>query len=298
MQTLKTVVQSARPKFLLLAPICVALGATFAHSQGHVVDLLTLFLCLGISILAHASVNLFNEYCDAKSGLDDTTVKTPFSGGSGALQDNPEAVKAVLWAGVIASAVFCIMGLILVFDVKWQLVLFGLVGLAVIVAYTPWLNRTSWLCLISPGTGFGLLFVLGTYAAFSNHLTIEDALITLPVFFLVNNLLLLNQFPDAKADKKSGRKHFVIKYGYEKSAMVYLFSGVLAFASILVMVFFNTLPYLSLIALILLPVSIMIGIKARQFQHSALETFLPLMGLNVVVTLLTPAILAVSLLLV
>ncbi len=36
------------------------------------------------AFLAHISVNTLNEYFDFKSGLDLETIKTPFSGGSGA----------------------------------------------------------------------------------------------------------------------------------------------------------------------------------------------------------------------
>jgi len=37
------------------------------------------------AFLAHVSVNTLNEYYDFKSGLDLETIRTPFSGGSGAL---------------------------------------------------------------------------------------------------------------------------------------------------------------------------------------------------------------------
>ena len=48
-----------------------------------------LMLVLIGAVSAHISVNTFNEYFDFLSGLDAKTVKTPFSGGSGALVENP-----------------------------------------------------------------------------------------------------------------------------------------------------------------------------------------------------------------
>ena len=44
-----------------------------------------LLLVIGV-VLAHVSVNLFNEISDYKSKIDENTVRTPFSGGSGMLQ--------------------------------------------------------------------------------------------------------------------------------------------------------------------------------------------------------------------
>ncbi|WP_338067769.1 prenyltransferase [Alteromonas sediminis] len=295
MLTYNTVFQATRPKFLLLAPICVGLGAAYAGAKGFEVDNTILALCVIISLLSHASVNLLNEYQDAKSGLDNTTTKTPFSGGSGALQKNPSALNAVFWSGIVCCVAFSVLGVWLASMLNWQLVLFGLIGLVVIVSYTPWLNKTSWLCLISPGTGFGLLFVIGTYAVFAESITPTDVAIALPVFFLVNNLLLLNQFPDVTADRDNGRNHFVIRYGYSKSAIIYIVSACLAFLAIALLVHYRTLPFWSLSALLFFPVALAIGFKAMKFEQAALQTFLPLMGLNVMVTLLTPSVLALSL---
>jgi 1,4-dihydroxy-2-naphthoate octaprenyltransferase len=40
-------------------------------------------LLLAGVVLAHISVNLFNEYSDYKTGIDFNTHRSPFSGGSG-----------------------------------------------------------------------------------------------------------------------------------------------------------------------------------------------------------------------
>ena len=50
--------------------------------------LLPLILALAGGLLAHISVNALNEYLDFTSGLDLTTLRTPFSGGSGTLPAN------------------------------------------------------------------------------------------------------------------------------------------------------------------------------------------------------------------
>lgn len=47
-------------------------------------------------MLAHVSVNTFNEYLDFKSEPDLITKKIPFSGGSGALPQTPEMAGTVL----------------------------------------------------------------------------------------------------------------------------------------------------------------------------------------------------------
>ena len=54
-------------------------------------------------------------------------------------------------------------------------------------------------------------------------------------FFLVSNLLLLNQFPDVAADRSVGRDNFPIAVGTEKSAAIFAAFGFLAYLTLLVL---------------------------------------------------------------
>ncbi len=83
----------ARAPFLLLSVIIVVLAAAMAHAelQGTEQSLdgsLFALVLLG-AVAAHIAVNSLNEYLDFKSGLDERTHRTPFSGGSGFLPEHP-----------------------------------------------------------------------------------------------------------------------------------------------------------------------------------------------------------------
>ncbi|MFP3441641.1 hypothetical protein R0K18_28320, partial [Pantoea sp. SIMBA_133] len=56
------VVRAARPNFLLLAPLCVGLGLAVAWQQGQPPALIDTLLVFVGAVLAHAAVNLLNEY--------------------------------------------------------------------------------------------------------------------------------------------------------------------------------------------------------------------------------------------
>jgi 1,4-dihydroxy-2-naphthoate octaprenyltransferase len=77
----------------------------------------------------------------------------------------------------------------------------------------PW--KFFWFCWLAPGLGFGPLMVMGTEVALAGQYTLEGFVASLVPFFLVNNLLLLNQYPDIEADKAVGRRHFLVVYGRE-----------------------------------------------------------------------------------
>jgi len=96
MKNFKFLLDPMRLPFLILTPACVVLGlATAIWTSGHV-NWLHFFLVLIGALSAHISVNTFNEYFDFKSGLDAKTIRTPFSGGSGMLPENPEMGNAAL----------------------------------------------------------------------------------------------------------------------------------------------------------------------------------------------------------
>lgn len=79
--------------FLVLNPACVALGAATANLSGRSINPWHLLLVLIGTICAHGSVNALNEHDGFKSGLDFKTQRTPFSGGSGTLPQNPDMAR-------------------------------------------------------------------------------------------------------------------------------------------------------------------------------------------------------------
>jgi 1,4-dihydroxy-2-naphthoate octaprenyltransferase len=110
----------------------------------------------------------------------------------------------------------------------------------------------------------------------------------------VSNLLLLNQFPDVEADKSIGRRHFPIALGRRTSAYIYAGFLILMYISIIVGVILNLLPIASFLGLatILASIPTMIGVYRYADQ---IEKLLPYMGLNVLITLLTPILVAIGL---
>ncbi len=284
-----------RPPFLILTPISVLLG--YAPAQNLQVDISywDLLLVLFGSLSAHASVNLFNEYVDFKSGLDMRTHKTPFSGGSGALPNNPASAKAVLVAAIVCLAMTLLVGGYYLFNLGILLAPIGILGILLILTYTPWLNRSPLLCLFAPGLGFGPLMVIGTYLVLTSHYSLLVCLLSLIPFFLVNNLLLLNQLPDIEADKQVGRRHFPIVYGISHSCNVYLVFAMMTFFLLLAGIFLNYLPIFSAISLIPLLAMPWVYVRVRH-NHQNLDKLIPYLGVNVFITLLTPTLLALSLL--
>lgn len=291
---LAAIVRAARPPFLVLAPVCVMLGVGVVQAQGHPLETLPLLLALLGGLSAHVSVNAFNEYFDFHSGLDLITERTPFSGGSGSLPENPAAARGVLGLAIGSLLLSFAIGGYFLWLGRAAIVPLGLLGLALVFFYTRWINRQPWLCLFAPGLGFGFLMVLGTQVALSGHVTELGLLVAAVPFLLANNLLLLNQYPDIEADRQVGRRHFAIAYGVHKANIVYALSVALAAALLMWGVFDNQLPTWTLLGLLPLPLAGIAWHGARRHGQQ-IGQHPKYLAANVMVALFTPALMAVGL---
>jgi 1,4-dihydroxy-2-naphthoate octaprenyltransferase len=167
--------------------------------------------------------------------------------------------------------------------------------LFIVVTYTKWINRGAFLCLISPGLGFGTLIIGGTYFCITGSFNSSMWLITLIPFLLINNLLLLNQYPDIDADKSIGRNHLPIRFGVKVSTAVYIIFTVSAQLLLLYLVFSAQLPGYALLAIfpMLLSYVSIIGMVDLGENIATEPKFL---AANVACSVLTPLVLAITLL--
>jgi 1,4-dihydroxy-2-naphthoate octaprenyltransferase len=291
---LRAALATFRLPFLPLTLVCVFVGVAVAAWSGASLDGGFLALVLVGALAAHISVNTLNEYFDFTTGLDLQTVRTPYSGGSGALPAQPKAASLVLAIGLLASVLTIACGLWLVRRAGPGLIPFGLIGLALVYTYTQWLNRAPLLSLIAPGTGFALM-VLGTDYVFAPNNTGNAFAAALPVFFLVNNLLLLNQYPDVDADRRAGRRHLPIVIGRARTNRVLGAFYAATYAAIIVAVVVGYLPPWALLGLGTTPLARAAFIGARRHAND-IPALLPSLRRNAQVVLFTPLLLGVGLL--
>lgn len=286
----------ARGPFLLLTPAVLfpAMAASYRFSGQLPVDLALLIFIA--ALCAHIAVNALNEYQDFASGLDQTTERTPFSGGSGTLPARPQRAVAAKWLFISAFALMVMIGGYLSWRVGVRIFFFGVVGGLIILAYTRVINRMPLLCLVSPGLGFGLLMVNGTAWLLTGHFPASAQVVSWLVFFLVNGLLLLNQLPDIEADRAIGRNHIPVLLGIPGSVSVYGLLLVGAYGSVLLGCLLGVIPMASLLVLATLPLGWQV-FKTLRSCEGRRDAMVAGLGKNVVLVLLTPVLLAVGLLL-
>jgi 1,4-dihydroxy-2-naphthoate octaprenyltransferase len=289
------VIGVARPNFLILTPICISLGlASVLLSEHDVAWGLFAVVLLG-GLMAHISVNALNEYMDFHSGLDFKTDRTPFSGGSGTLVIQPRLAPYALAIGVISLLITLISGVYLLQHVGWGLVPIGILGILIVITYTSWINRNRMLVLIAPGLGFGPLMVIGTHYALTAEYSLTAILLSMVPFFLVNNLLLLNQIPDVDADRSVGRDNYAIALSPAKRAWLFLAFCLLAYVIITIGVVLGNLPLTALVGLLTVGLAYQVFHGVRVYTGE-IEQLVPYLGRNVALTLITPLLIFLGIL--
>ena len=173
----------------------------------------------------------------------------------------------------------------------WLLLPLLLVGAVCVLLYTPLITKVGW-PEWAPGVGLGALPVLGAYFVQTTAYTLPAVVACIPSGILVHNLLLLNEFPDAEADSKAGRKTLPIVMGKAKAGIVYSALTVVVYLWIIGGVVAGKMPVFSLIALLTLP----LAIKAIQgaLKPQEMDRLLPAMANNIMVVLLTQLLLGIG----
>lgn len=293
---LKDLIAPLRPAFLMVPPSSVALGAGAALWLGYDIRLLYLLLALVGATAAHGSVNALNVYMDFRSGLDARTDPTPFSGMIPMLRERPEKAPMALIAGSGTLAISTLVGIYFLTVWGWGLFPLGFLGILLIVAYTPWITRLPAISLIAPGLGIGMFMVSGTHFVLTGTYSWSAFFASLVPFWLISELLVINQFPDVEPDKSVGRRNYVILLGRKRASRIYAAMLWATYLSILAGWVLGHLPVGALLGLLTTPWAVQTTRDAYRYADE-LEELLPVLAKNVQICVITPALTAVGILL-
>jgi 1,4-dihydroxy-2-naphthoate octaprenyltransferase len=242
-------------------------------------------------IVAHISVNVWNEYFDYRSKIDFKTYRTPFSGGSGALPSGLVTPKQALWIGIISLIIIISIGIFFTVVKGWLLLPLLVVAIGCIILYTPFILKMGypeW----SAGLSLGILPILGAYFVHTGEYTISVLIASIPSGILVHNLLLLNEIPDVEADITAKRRTLPIVIGKKKTAIFYSVMMILAYLWLIGAVIIGAMPVFTLLGLLTFPLALR-AIEGA-FKYDDMSKFVPAMANNVFVVLLTQLLIGIG----
>jgi 1,4-dihydroxy-2-naphthoate octaprenyltransferase len=250
---------ATRPAFLTASLMACLIGLASAWHGNLAFDVSLALVTLLFALLAHAGVNVLNDYYDALNGTDaqNTDRIFPFTGGSRFIQNGVLSLMQTRNYGFALMACVAAAGLWLMARSAPQLMYVGLAGLFIGWAYSapPFRLNSRGLGELCVAAGF-LAITVGTDFVQRKGFTAAPFIAGLSYALLVANLLYINQFPDRTADTAAGKLHWVARLQVQQARWGYVLIATLAYIWLLVSVVLGWLPVPALIALFAVPLSV------------------------------------------
>jgi len=245
-----------RAPFLVFTLIVVSLPAAVAV-EADIFDPLNTLLAFGSVLSAHVAVNILNIASDYRTGIDEQTEETAYSGGSDVLTDGPLSYRRAVVAGTASIVLSALLVVPLLLEFGAVVLLFFGVGITLVVGYTDVFARTG---LGEAACGFGLTLLPTIAVGYIQAGTLPDSLLafSLPMFIVGFNLLLLNEFPDVEVDRANGRVNIPIVFGRQAAGYLYFALVGILVVSLLSSITAGVLPVTVAVAVV--PVALLVPV--------------------------------------
>lgn len=244
---------ATRPPFLVVTLVGCLIGLATAYASGLNMVGSTAVVTVVFALMAHAGINVLNDYYDALNGTDANNTERiyPFTGGSRFIQNGVLSMRETAVFGVLLIAVVVVAGLWLTSVSAPNLFWIGVAGLVI-----GWTYSAPPLKLNSRGmgeacvwAGFALL-AIGADFVQRGRFAATPLIAVAGYALLVTNILYINQFPDRKADAAAGKHHWVVRLGASRARWGYLIMVIMAYGWLIAAVISGWLSWPVLIALL------------------------------------------------
>ncbi|MGM9703586.1 MAG: 1,4-dihydroxy-2-naphthoate octaprenyltransferase [Prevotella sp.] len=221
---------AARPKTLTGAAVPVMIGLALAYNdvtlyEDKAFSWVAAALCMLFAMIMQIDANFVNDFFDYAKGTDDTEHRL---GPRRACAQGWVSIDRMKHAITLTTCVACLVGLPLVLYGGLEMILIGMLCVIFCFLYTTHLSYI--------GLGDMLVVVFFGIVPVCTIYYIQYHTVTFPVFWaslacgiVIDALLIVNNFRDRDTDKTAGKNTIVVRIGAEKSLMLYLATGWLAY---------------------------------------------------------------------
>lgn len=228
--SLKAWILAARPQTLTGAAVPVMIGLTLAYTdacalypEGTFRWLPALF-CMLFAFIMQIDANFINDFFDYVNGIDDTGTRL---GPRRACAQGWVSVDAMKRAVAATTCVACAVGLPLIFFGGLEMILIGILCVVFCFLYTTHLSRMGWGDVLVV-VFFGIVPVCIPYYIELHTMSWQVLAGSLACGFVVDALLIVNNYRDRDTDRDAGKQTVVVRFGAAAGRMLYLFSGIAA----------------------------------------------------------------------
>lgn len=201
------------------------------------------------AVLFQASGNLIGDYFDYMYKVD----RKESFGSSRILVDGVFTPKTIFWFGIIVLCMGILLGLFLWSQTGNDLLWIGIVG----ALGTFFYYKLKYMALgdVLIFVIYGPLIALGTAFVMTNQLYWEVVVLSIPIAFLVVNILHANNTRDMRDDKLANIKTQALLLGEKGSRIQYTFLAIGAYVAVAIFVLLNMISPLALLVIVTLPLA-------------------------------------------
>lgn len=270
--------EALRPLSLTASLIPLLLGSAVAFSVLGTLNWTLFFLTLAGGLMIQAGTNMINDWKDAERDNENVEGMRPFTGGSRMIQLGLISRSDMGFFGLLLSGIAALIGVYLVFVSGWQLLPLILYGMLAGLFYTNEKGRFSFIN-IAPGvaefliaTTYGVLMTIGAFYVQTGYFSLQVFLLSLPVAILITNVLVVNQFQDAKSDQKTQKNTLVVRLGKLKSKNLLIAFFIIAYVLIALLPVLGFAPYTLYFAFLSMPFAIQaIRYTQRNYDKTSVD---------------------------
>jgi 1,4-dihydroxy-2-naphthoate octaprenyltransferase len=227
----------ADPKITLASVASMILGAAAAARDGGMAWGWLALTVLGIFFIEVAK-NASGEVVDFDSGTDMAVAeedRSPFSGGKRVMVDGLLTRRQTAAVAALAYVLGAAVGLAIALAREPRVLWLGLAGVGAAFFYHAPPLKLSYRGLgeLAVFLCYGPLIAGGTYLVQRGTVSRELLLLAMPLGMLVAAFLWINEFPDFRADRASGKNTQVVRLGRARASRAFAFLVAAAYAVLL-----------------------------------------------------------------
>lgn len=226
----------SRLPFHLVGVLPFLLGAVLSWRINEVFDWPVFLWSVVAVILIMLSTYYAGEYYDLQCDkLSAVMGRNIFSGGSQVILKGIVPHKHALTASYITLILAGIIGFVLQFLYKTGPLT---IPLGVIGVFCGFFYSTEPIRLVKRGFGeviigfcYGWLTVAASYYLQCGRIDTIVNWVSIPIACSIFNVILINEFPDYRADSIEGKANLVVRFGREKAAFLYIIISIISVVS-------------------------------------------------------------------
>jgi 1,4-dihydroxy-2-naphthoate octaprenyltransferase len=273
---LRSLVEITRPFSLTASIVPVSAAGALALLDG-LMNWGLFALALVAGVLLQVGTNVINEVYDVRKGVDSiTSPRASQALVTGRVRERDAFVLAYAALGLCG-----LLGLVMVAERGWPLLLLGAFGLVMGWGYTapPLQYKYRALGLPLVFALMGPLMVLGGYYTVTGRWSWDAAVASVPIGLLVAAILHGNEWRDIGEDARAGIRTVSISAGRSAAHWIYVVLLTGAYITLALGVAFGWLPRLSLLAVLSMPLLVQ-ALRASELGASGQQREIAMIDRN------------------